>query len=512
MIQLLKTKLKESFLSVLPISIIVLIIATLFVPESVNEILVFMFGAFFLMVGMTLFTIGAETSMVNIGNRIGSYLTKTKNLAIILISTFIIGLIVTIAEPDLFVLSEQASSIPKYVLIFSVAIGAGFLLVFAVLRTLFNWSISKVLLLSYGLLLFLCLFVSNDIVSLAFDSGGVTTGAISVPFIMALGVGISSMLSDKGTNDSCFGYLGLATAGPVLAVIILGLFYRDGSNNSYDVIEIVSTNSIIDIILLFIREIPNYMKEVGSLLLPIVLFFLGFQVTVLKLNKKNVRKIFVGIIIIWLGLSFYLTGVNVGFMQTGYLLGSKIVGGNFRLFIIPIGMLIGYFTVAAEPSVYVLKEQVYSITNGVISKKVLDISLGIGVSLSVGISMLRVLTGISIWYFLIPGYIFALVMTFFVSDLFTGIAFDSGGVTAGTMATAFLLPLAIGATETIGGNVLTDAFGLIALVSMTPLITVQAVGLIYKLKTKRKVSINYARFERTDVFKLEVDDSIVYFD
>ena len=305
-----------------------------------------------------------------------------------------------------------------------------------------------------------------------------------MPFIMALGIGISSIRNDKHAANDSFGLVSLCSIGPILAVLLLGLIFRP-EGGSYVANEIPDIETSLDLGVLFLEAFPDYMKEIAISLLPIVVFFGIFQVLSLKLEGRTLLKIVVGLVYTYLGLVLFLTGVNVGFMPAGNYLGQQIAALPFRWIIIPIGMLIGYFIVMAEPAVYVLTKQVEELTDGAIPGKAMETSLSIGVACSVGLAMVRVLSGISILWFLIPGYAIALGLSFFVPKIFTAIAFDSGGVASGPMTATFLLPFAMGACASVGGNIVTDAFGVVAMVAMTPLITIQILGLAYQMMEHR---------------------------
>ncbi len=476
-------KFKETIKAVFPIIAIVLLLCFTIAPISPSIILMFLIGGVLLIIGMLLFNVGVDVSMTPMGERVGTTMTKSKNIFIMVFLSFILGAMITISEPDLQVLAGQVSSIPNMVLILAVAAGVGCFLVFALLRMLFGIPLSYMLLFFYGVVFILSYFVPQDFLAVAFDSGGVTTGPMTVPFIMALGVGISAIRSDKRAADDSFGLVALCSIGPILAVLILSMIYHPDSSSvdsSSTTIQIM--DDTVQMWKAFMTEIPSYMKEIAISLLPIIVFFLLFQLVSRDIQKKLLIKILVGLVYTYVGLVLFLTGVNVGFMPAGNYLGQTIAALPYRYIIIPIGMIIGYFIVKAEPAVFVLTKQVEEITSGAISSKAMGTSLSIGVSLSIGIAMLRVLTGISIMWFIIPGYAIALILTFFVPKIFTAIAFDSGGVASGPMTATFLLPFAMGACEVTGGNILTDAFGVVAMVAMTPLITIQILGVVFRVK------------------------------
>lgn len=464
----------------MPIICIVLLLCFAAAPISPSILLCFLMGAVLLLAGMMFFTLGAEIAMSPMGERIGTCMTKSKKLWLVLGLSFLLGFIITISEPDLQVLAQQVPAVPNMVLILSVACGVGVFLVVAFLRMLFGIPLPPLLLVFYTIIFILAFFVPKDFLSVAFDSGGVTTGPMTVPFIMALGIGISSIRSDRHATDDSFGLVALCSIGPILAVMILGMIYnpQEASYVPPVIPEIVDS---VQLWQLFAVELPTYMKEIAVALLPIIVFFLIFQLLVLKLTQKALIKIIVGLIYTYIGLVLFLTGVNVGFMPAGNYLGQMIAGFEKPWLLIPIAMVMGYFIVKAEPAVYVLNKQVEEITDGAISAKSMGLGLSIGVSVSLGIAMIRVLTGISILWFLIPGYAIALGISFFVPKIYTAIAFDSGGVASGPMTAAFLLPLAQGACVTLGGNIVTDAFGVVAMVAMTPLITIQVMGLYARM-------------------------------
>ena len=478
-------KLKESLGAVLPIIGIVLVLCFSIAPIPNSVLMTFVVGAVLLIIGMMFFTLGAEMAMTPMGERIGTKLTNTRKISVVIVLCFILGFIITISEPDLQVLAEQVPSIPNYTLIIAVATGVGIFLVAAVLRMLFGIPLAHMLLILYPIIFILASIVPQEFLTVAFDSGGVTTGPMTVPFIMALGIGFSAVRSDKHAENDSFGLVALCSVGPILAVLLLGLLYHPGESG-YEQTMIVKTDNSVEMWQLFQEGLPYYMKEMLISLLPIILFFFIFQIVSLHLHKKTLVKIIIGIIYTYIGLVLFLTGVNVGFMPAGNYLGQVIAGLSYPWIIVPIGMLIGYFIVKAEPAVYVLTEQVEELTSGAISAKAMGMSLSIGVAFSLGLAMVRVLTGISILWFLLPGYAVALGLTFFVPKIFTAIAFDSGGVASGPMTATFLLPFSMGACEALGGNVVTDAFGVVAMVAMTPLITIQILGLIYQIQEQMK--------------------------
>lgn len=479
----LKEKIRESLSSVLPITVIVLLLSVTLVPMEIGTLALFLTGAALLIVGMGFFQLGAEMAMTPLGQGVGGRIIKSKRMILIVLVSFLMGVIITIAEPDLQVLANQVASIPNPVLIWTVAVGVGLFLVVAVLRILFHISLSKMLLVFYILLFVLSFFSPDSFTSVAFDSGGVTTGPMTVPFIMALGVGFSASRSDReGASDS-FGLVALCSIGPILMVLLLGIFYNP-TDAAYTAAEIISISTTQDVMGQFVSALPQYGKEVLISILPVAGVFLVFQLFTRNFHKRQVLKIVVGFVYTILGLVLFLTGVNVGFAPVGSLLGSGLADSSFKWILIPIGIVIGYYIVKAEPAVQVLNKQVEDLTGGTISRRMMNTALSAGVACAVALAMVRVLTGINIYWILIPGYAISLILSRMVPSVFVGIAFDSGGVASGPMTSTFLLPLAMGACSAVGGNIVTDAFGVVALVAMAPLIAIQIMGLIYEHKAK----------------------------
>lgn len=484
---ILKEKISEALSSVLPVTGIVLLLLVTIVPVSAAMLLSFAIGSVLLVIGMGLFTLGAESAMTPMGEYVGSKMTASRKLWLVILVSFFVGLMITVSEPDLTVLATQIESIPNPVLILSVGVGVGLLLVIAMLRVIFQIRLKYLLLGFYAVVFALAFFIPKDFLAISFDSGGVTTGPMTVPFIMALGVGVSA-ISSGDDGDDTFGMVALCSVGPILAVMILGLLYDVDAQAVTDY-SMPAVDSSRDIFGLFLHEIPHYIKEMATALGPIVLFYLLFRLVTGGAGKGGLGKTLVGVAYTYVGLVLFLTGVNVGFMPVGNYLGRALASSDFRWIIVPLGMVIGYFIVSAEPAVHVLTKQVEDVTAGTIRGKVLGGALSIGVAVSVGIAMLRVLTGISLLWIVVPGYAIALILSFIVPDIFTAIAFDSGGVASGPMTATFLLPFAVGACDAVGGTVVSDAFGVVALVAMTPLITIQVLGLVYKLRSKKNEAV-----------------------
>ncbi len=480
----LQKKLNESIQAVGPVALLVLLLSFTIVPMPASSMLAFIFGAVLLILGMMFFSLGAELAMETMGEKLGSKITGTRKLWLILLLGFVLGFMVTLAEPDLQVLANQIPTISNYVLILSVAGGVGIFLVFAFLRMVLKVPLRYILLVSYTAVIVLSFFAPKNFLAIAFDAGGVTTGPMTVPFIISFGVGISAIRSDKEAADDSFGLIALCSVGPILAVMILSILFRPESISNTET-WLPNVSETVEMRNLFVNSFPTYLREIGIALLPIMAFFGIFQLVSLKLDKRVLIRIGVGLLYTYVGLVVFMTGVNVGFLPVGTFLGQELGKLSYRWIVIPIGMLIGFFIVNAEPAIYVLTRQVEEITNGSIKGATLKWSLCASVSISIGLAMIRVLTGLPVLWFVIPGYVIAVVLSFFTPRIFTAIAFDSGGVASGPMTATFLLPFAMGACMSVGGNITTDAFGVVAMVAMTPLLTIQAMGIVYAAREKK---------------------------
>ncbi len=491
---LIKDKIMESLKSILPIALIVFALSLTLTPISPANMLLFLFGVVFLVFGMSLFTVGAEMSMQPLGTKIGSAIGSSKKLWLIAFLAFVIGIVVTVAEPDLWILAGQVPDIkPSTLLIFTVALGVGIFLMIAVLRIVFGVNLNIILMIFYITAFVLSFFVPEAFKPVSFDSGGVTTGPMTVPFIMSIGAGVSAARSG-GKRDDSFGMTALCSIGPIIAVLTLGIVtsVKIGGDYPKPALPIIADTR--DGILIYLTSsdfgLPKFALEVAIALLPIVVFTIIFQLATRAFSKIQLIRIFIGVVYTFLGLAIFLTGANAGFMPMGVEIGNSLasIGGGWLL--VPISMLLGFFIVKAEPAAYVLNKLVEEMTAGAISGKTTGLGLSVGVAAALGLSAIRILTGVSIMYILIPGYVIALTLCFFVPKIFVGISFDSGGVASGTMMSAFVLPLATGACMAVNGGlterVMLDAFGCVAFVAMAPIIAIQMFGLIYNIKSKRR--------------------------
>ncbi|MCL2498027.1 MAG: DUF1538 domain-containing protein [Symbiobacteriaceae bacterium] len=472
----LKEKIDEAVTAVLPVTIIVLILSFLLVPIETGTLILFLVGALLLIIGMGLFALGTDMAMMPLGEGVGIQLSKTKQLWLVALLCFVMGFFITISEPDLQVLASQVPGIPSLTLIITIAVGVGFFLITAILRILFRVNLNTMLIIFYGILFVASAFVPRAYLAVAFDSGGVTTGPITVPFIMAMGIGLASVRSDKDAADDSFGLVALCSVGPILSVMILGSLAPVGDTHYLGNVipELWMSNEVIGY---FLKALPHVLQEVLIAFGPLVGVFIVFEAFTRRHQRRELIRMAIGFAYTFVGLVLFLTGVSVGFLPVGQEIGFRLASVNPILLVV-VGMVIAYFMVAAEPAVHVLNKQVEDLSKGAIPRAVLLQALSLGVAVSIGLSMIRVLTGISIYWLLIPGYLIALVMTFFVPKIYVGIAFDSGGVASGPMATTFLMPLAIGACDALGGDIMMDAFGTVAMVAMTPLIAIQVLGFI----------------------------------
>ena len=471
-------KIKEALISALPITAIVYIMAlTPWFNFTSTELVSFTVGAVLLILGIGLFNLGADIAMTPIGTHVGAGLAKQRKLGLLLAVCFVLGMLITVAEPDLQVLAKQVSAVMNgTVLIYAVGVGVGAFLVVSILKIVFKRSLSQILMLFYMLLFALALIMAVsgklNLLPMAFDSGGVTTGPITVPFIMALGVGVAGVLGDRKSKDSSFGLVALCSVGPILAVLLLGIF--SGSNLSYQVPDYTVSS---DIVGAFTHTFLHTAKEVAIALGLIVIFFLICQFAFLHLPKRRLLKIALGVVFTYIGLVIFLTGVNVGFMPIGYKLGYSLAEGN-KWILTGVGLIMGVLVVLAEPAIHVLNQQVEEVTGGLVTRKAMITGLCIGVGASITLSVIRVIYDFSLVYYIIPGYFISLALSLFVPPMYTAIAFDSGGVASGPMTSGFILPFITGVCVCLQGEaaVLRDAFGVVALVAMTPLITIQLLG------------------------------------
>ena len=483
----LSKKLLESAIAVLPITLLVIFVG-LGLPELRNmQLGLFAFGAIMLTLGMAFFTLGADMAIMEIGREIGANIAGNKKILIFIIP-LILGFFVAFSEPDIQILGELFQTTPgqkNMTIIIVVSVAVAIMLLISTLRANYSWPLRIIILVIYCIIFTLAILAeiyAPNFVSTAFDSGGIATGPMSVPFLLAFGIGFANAKGGKNQSQNSFGVLGLATAGPILAVLLMALILRP--NASPKPLEHIDVENFSDVLKTFGQALPAEFKLVGIALAPTVIIVLIFQFTTLKLPKQIILKILIGVIYTFFGLSIFLAAANSCFSPVGQKLGFVIASKSFKWVLIPLGLAIGAMIALAEPSIHILAKQVDELTGGSISKRFMLIALCTGIGIAVGLAMIRVLTGLKIWWFLLPTYIVSLALMFVVKPIFTAIAFDSGSAASGAMAATFALPFTLGASVSVGGNPLLDAFGLVAYISMTPILILQLTGLVYKIKTE----------------------------
>lgn len=483
-------KTKEVLFAVLPITLIVTFLNFTFTPLETNLYLRFLVGALLIVVGLTVFLLGVDIGITPIGNRMGTSIAKTNKLWIVVTAGLILGFAISVAEPDLHILAHQvrmvtANSIGKASIILVVSVGIAFMLALGFVRIVFNVALNKILTGLYLLIFLLACFTPIEFLAISFDASGATTGAITVPFMLALAMGISALKKDsKSSEEDSFGLVAIASAGAIIAVMLMGIFSKtERLEGSLPAIDISSTS----VIMPFVQRLPIVFGEVLLALLPVLLIFIIFQKVSFKLSKRVVRRILIGIVFALFGLVLFLTGVNGGFMEVGSLIGNQLALFDNKFYLVLVGFILGLATILAEPAVYVLTRQIEDVTSGYVRRTLVMGALSLGVGTAVALAMVNILSPqIHLWHFLLPGYIISIAMSYYVPKLFVGIAFDSGGVASGPMTATFILAFAHGAANAIeNASVLTDGFGVIAMVALSPMIALQILGAVFRMKSKK---------------------------
>lgn len=491
---LLLDKLKEVSFSVLPVSVLVVFLSYTLVPLNSDMRIRFLIGAFLIIIGLTIFLFGVDLGVTPIGKLMGETAAKSNKISVVATLGFFLGFIITIAEPDLQILANQVSSasggiISSMAILIVVSAGVGIMLALGLLRILYEKPLNKFFTIFYFIIFILGVFVSEEFLAISVDASGATTGAMTTPFILALGFGVSQLKGGKKAEEDSFGLVGISSIGPILAIMIMSILA--GATNIHGDVESFITHS--GIMEPFLYEFPKILKEIIFILSPITIIFFIFNKVRFKLNTKNRNRILKGLLYSYIGLVLFLVGVNAGFMDVG-----KIVGGGIarleQSWVLPlIGFLLGMMVVLAEPAVYVLTEQVEEVTSGYIPRKIILAALSVGIAFAVSMSMLRImLPGLKLWHFLLPGFGIAIILVYIVPPIFVGIAYDAGGVASGPITATFILAFSQGAAYEIEtANVLVDGFGVIAMVAMMPLVALQVLGLLFKIKAKKEgVNIN----------------------
>lgn len=494
--RLILDKLKESCLAVLPISVIVAILGFFVVKVDTSVMIKFLICAVIMIIGLTIFSIGVDRSMIEIGEHIGSATSKSKKIIIMTIISLLVGFLITVAEPDLKVLSTQFPGLSSpMVLTLIVAAGSGIFLTLAVLRVMFKVKLNIILGIAYGTVCILSFFVPKSYAPIAFDSSGISTGSLSVPFLIAFGLGISAVRSTNSQDDS-FGLVSIVSAGPIIAIMIFSLFAKPAATVATDsvVIETISNSKIFENI--GVEFVAN-LKDVAIVLIPICVIFFAFQFFKLHLPTKEIVKILIGLVFTYIGMVFFLSGIQAGFLPIGGEIGLVLGQSSYNWVLIPLSLIIGLFIVLAEPSVHVLNKQVEELTGGVIKKSVMLVCMCIGVSLSVCLAVIRCYFEINILWFIVPMLIACIVLGFFVPTIFCGIGFDSGGVASGSMAAAFILPFINGVCQAFGVNSLYYGFGTLAIIGVMPTVVVESLGLIFSIVSNRKQTAKYRKVKKS---------------
>ena len=475
-------KCKESVISVVPIVILVLLLHLTVAPLG-DALPRFLAGAALFIIGLGLFLVGADIGVLPVGQKVGSTLTAKRNLALMLMVGFVVGFIITVAEPDVQVLAAQVTGVAPVIapmaLVCIIAAGVGFFVAVAMGRIIFQLPLKLLIFLCYALVFLCAFFVPDLFLGIGFDAGGATTGPMTVPFIMALGVGVAAVRGGSHAGDDSFGFVGLASVGPILAVLMLGLFASPAAPASAAAVESAPAGLAAH----FLHLLPEVTHEVSMALGPLAVLFLLFRLFLIKLSRRQTIRMVMGLLYTFFGVILFFLGVKGGFMPAGDMLGALLSTPEHRFLLIPVALILGAVVVCAEPAVWILTEQVEQVSGGAIRRTFMLAALSAGVSLAVGIAMYRVISGTSLWFFLIPGYAAAMLLMRLCPRMFTAIAFDSGGVASGPMASTFILAFMLGVSKGVGGNPAVDAFGCIAMIAMTPLIAIQLLGIVFSRKT-----------------------------
>lgn len=484
---------KETSMSILPMVGVVLLIQILLQPVGWLTIIRFLIGVVLLLLGLPLFLVGVDMSIEKMGDLLSHYFIAHKWKSVAIIGIFGLGFISSIAEPDLTILATQvqtmtAGAIAQQVFVMAVSVGVGLMLAFGIMRIIRDWNLRHSFTIIYILIGILCLFSSSEFIAIAFDASGSTTGSVTVPFILAFGAGAASQSRDADdTGADSFGLLGIVSTGAIFAVILYGaLAGVDALSSGSESQQVALDNS--SVLKDFIVEIlPSFIDAVVAIAPLVVIFLLLVFTKEVKVNKRRLKSIALGIGFIVVGLSLFLTGVNQGFLGAATEIGYGLTEQYAPWVIYIIGGVLGMVSIMAEPSVHVLNDQILDETAGMLPKSLITLSLSLGVGLSVILSILRIMIeGLEIWHILLPLVATALILQYVTPDLFVGIGFDSGGVAAGTMTATFILPFTQGIASFVPtADVVTDGFGVIAIVSLTPIVVIQLVGILYNYQVKR---------------------------
>ncbi len=486
---------KETFFSSIPLAVIIIVCLFISPMDGVSNYIRLLIGYASVVIGQALFLVGLDSSILPIGHMVGTTFSKYKKIVLIILFGFLFGLLATVAEPAISVLARQINMIMPVVnstlFIWITATGIGIGVAIALWRIIKNINIKHIFLILYIAVFALVIFSPEEFIALAFDGSGATTGDVSVPFILALGIGISATFSRSKTNDDSLGIVGIASVGPIISVLLYGIILKIASGgtlpaaNDYAAGLAGSLDSIL----------RGNLKDVALAVLPIVLISVPFQIFAFKLPKREFHRMLLGVVPVYLGLLIFLSGIDFGFAFVGQYIGEIFFDPAradwFYWLLLPIGFVLGAAITVSEPAVSVLGTQIEELTNGHIKKLTISITLALGIGVASMLSILKILTQVNILWFLVPLYVISIVMMKFTPRLFVGLAFDSGGVTGGALTSAFLTPLTLGIAQSVAKmtgskmSILTNGFGIIAFISVTPLIAVQALGIIYNTRSKK---------------------------
>lgn len=485
------TKFKEVLFSVLPISVIVVILNFTLTPLETPVLYRFLIGACFIIIGLTVFLLGVDLGITPIGNNMGATIAKTNKIWLVGLLGLFLGFFISVAEPDLHILAGQVSTvtlglISKFSIVAVVSLGIAVLVALGLIRIVKNIPLNKMLTVIYIIIFALAIFTSPEFLAISFDASGATTGALAVPFMLALAMGISKLKKDsKASEDDSFGLVGLASSGAIIAVMVMNIVSKSDSMSGTLPLSNGVAGSLLEP---FIEKLPVILYEVSLALAPILIIFLLFQIFSFKMPKAVFIKTLFGLTLMFTGLIMFLLGVNAGFMEVGSIIGHALASMDSNIYVILAAAVIGMVTILAEPAVLVLTQQTEEVTSGYVKRGIVMVSLSLGVALAVALAIIKIIVpGVHLWHYLLPGYIISIILSYFTPGLFVGIAFDSGGVASGPMAATFILAFAQGVAEAVpGADVLVDGFGIIAMIAMTPLLALQILGLVFKIKSKKE--------------------------
>lgn len=487
---ILTEKFYEVLQSVIPTYIIVLLIYLFVIDIPLSILLSYTIGTIVVLLGLTIFLTGVDIGISPIGKHMGKGIAKSNKLSIVIIAGFVLGFLIAASEPSVIVLGEQLEMISNGVIdgfgiVMVVSVGLAIMIVLGLIRIVYNWNLKLILTISYLFIFAMAIFTTDEFISIAFDASGATTGAITVPFILALSSGVAELKRNaKSSSEDSFGLVAIASAGAIMAVMIQNFVRPAGDLTGSLDIQIASD---VNIFSRYANVFLTQAVEVFITLVPIVLLFWIFQKKRLTIGKSQLSRIYKGCVYVYVGLVLFMTGVNAGFMDMGSVVGYTLGSDGMYVQLSIIGLILGVVTILAEPAVNVLTHQIEAVTSGAIHRRPVLVSLCIGVGLAIFLAILRMtIPGLELWHMLLPGYIIALGLQFIVPNVFVGMAFDAGGVATGPLTATFILAFVQGAAEAIPtASVLQEGFGMIALVALMPILTLQLLGFIYQMKRKR---------------------------